>query len=84
MLRRYKISIELDELIIDIQEQVDTTTDYREGEAMQMATLFHRTMLAAGYPPSVVCDALGRVAVANGFLDGAERQPYLSFDESDQ
>lgn len=70
MLRKYKISIAVDDRVIEIQDQVDT--NYREGEAAQMATLFYRTMLAMGFPPAVACDAIGKIAVSNGFALGDE------------
>ena len=68
MLREYKISIAVDNRVIDIRDQVDT--NFREGEATQMATLFYRTMLAMGYPPVTACEALGKIAVSNGFALG--------------
>ena len=83
MLRKYKISIAVDNRTIDIQDQVDT--NYLEGEAAQMANLFYRCMLANGYSPAVASDAMGKVASANGFilqasLDAGD-QSQLDFEE---
>ncbi len=86
MLRKYKLTIAIDNRTIDIQDQVET--NYREGEAAQMANLFYRAMLAVGFSPAVACESLGKVAAAGGYIhgqpfDGDEQEGLFNFTDGD-
>lgn len=66
MLRKYKITVAIDNKTIEINDQVET--NYEEGSAKQVAQLLYRAMLAAGFTPTVTCDALGKVAEGGGYV----------------
>lgn len=70
-LRVYKVSAEIDGKAVEIKESVDT--NYRDGEAKQLANLFYRIMLASGHTPAVVCGAFAGVAQSGGLLQGEDQ-----------
>lgn len=77
-LRVYRVAVEIDGKLVEIKESVDT--NYRDGEAKQLANLFYRAMLAGGHTPSVVCGAFAGVAQAGGLLQGEEQTGLFDFE----
>jgi len=60
----YKVLVDIDGRVVEIKESVDT--NYKDGEAKQLANLFYRAMLARGHAPTVACNALAGIAQAGG------------------
>lgn len=78
----YKISVRIDDREVEIKETVET--NYKDGEAKQLATLFYRTILACGHSPAVACAALAGIAHAGGGLPGSmeEQNSLFAFEQS--
>ena len=80
MQRKFKITLAIDSRTVEIQEEIETSPNFKAGEANSMAHLFYRAMLANGFSPSVACGALGRIATAGGYVHGDdEDQANLNF-----
>ena len=73
MLKKYKITVSIDNKSIEITDQVES--NYENGPAKQVALLLYRAMLAAGFTPDVVCDALGQIAESGGYMVGYDKEP---------
>jgi len=79
--RKFKITLAIDNRIIEIQEEIETSPNFKAGEANSMAHLFYRAMLANGFSPAIACGSLGRIAVAGGYVHGDdEQQAGLDFE----
>lgn len=74
MQRKFKITLAIDSRIIEIQEEIETSPNFKAGEANSMANLFYRAMLANGFSPAIACESLGRVAAAGGYIHGDDAQ----------
>lgn len=87
MLRKYEVTVSVDNKIVKLQDEIDT--NYRHGEVVQTVNMFYRIMLAMGFPPGSVCTALGKVAAAGGHIPGfedggdVEEQVGLDFDREE-
>lgn len=68
MLRKYEVTVAVDNKLVRVQDEIDT--NYRHGEVVQTVNLFYRIMLAMGFPPGSVCAALAKVAAAGGHIPG--------------
>jgi len=70
MIRKYDVTVTVDNRVAKIQDEVDT--NYRGGEIAQVVNLFYRTLLALDFAPGAACAALGKAAAAGGYMPGDE------------
>jgi hypothetical protein len=76
----YHVKLEVGSTKAEINDTVDTTDNFPEGQANQLAILLFRGMLGVGFTPATAYKALSKVLEGGGyaFTDGSEVQPQLS------
>lgn len=61
----YRVTISVGDRSIEINDKIDT--NYKPGEAVQLANLFYRAMLANGFTPFDAAAAMEKISMASGF-----------------
>jgi hypothetical protein len=67
-IKEYAVRVSIDDKSVDIKEKVET--DWKEGEANQLAAIFYRAMLGCGYEPAMVMDAFVKASGNGAAIDG--------------
>ena len=72
MLKEYKITVSVGSKNIEINDTVDS--NYKEGEAVQLASLFYSSLLGIGFTPVCANGAMVKILESKGYVIGSEDQ----------